>query len=229
MFQLLDRSTFYPPKGTREHHWYTDGSAWRIRISRNEYKEYAGSGIALYHGPEGDLHSPADETIHLPVVTKPGAIYHGAQRKTNNTGELTAILVAIDQATARRKGEFHQIHSDSQYAIGRALTTGPSRKNKELVRQLRTALHRCRDKHGYRNVTLTHVKAHSDHPRNDMADELAKAGATADCMHHTTHTQNEHCHRALEHRNRRGINSTPLGTPRIEACASGVAAEHGTA
>ena len=30
IFQLLDRDTFYPPKGARENHWYVDGSAWRV-------------------------------------------------------------------------------------------------------------------------------------------------------------------------------------------------------
>lgn len=118
----------------------------------------------------------------------------------------TALLVAVQQARHRPKGTLQHVHSDSQYAIGRAVTSGSSRKNKAIVQQLRKALHACRAHHGYRNVIISQVKAHSDHPRNDLADKLAKAGAAATTMQHTmhVHTTRTHTH---------GINSTPLGAP----------------
>ena len=105
----------------------------------------------------------------------------------NDTGELTALLIAVTRANTMNKGEYHEIHCDSTYAMGRAVSTTKPKKNIELVRTLRRALKTCRTTHGYRNVAISHVKAHSDHPRNDVADELAKIGATADDIVESPH------------------------------------------
>ena len=89
-------------------------------------------------------------------------------------------------------------------------------------------------------MTIPHVKAHSDHPRNDVADELAKLGATAAGMiesphdphrsanaysarqaqaqtgthtpHHPESSESQATHNLTTPR--RTVNSTPLGTRR---------------
>ena len=121
----------------------------------------------------------------LPICLDPTnqELYHGANRKTNNTGELTALLVALKQTLLMPKNHYYGMHADSTYALGQALSTKKPRVNKQLVLHLRTALKDCRARHGYRNVQMMHVKAHSNHPRNDKADALAFLGSKATAMH----------------------------------------------
>ena len=181
-FQLLESGVARPRKGADQHHWYTDGSFYKVKVAKNTYLECA--GVAHYKGPEENLQAKAHETFYMPVETNPDKdLYCGAKRKTNNTGELTALLHAIRRATLSPKGHYHQMHSDSMYALNRATTTSKPRKNKDIVENLRRALRDSRAKHGYRNVQLTHVKAHNEHIRNDLADTLAKKGATATGLH----------------------------------------------
>ena len=183
-FQLLDPGARRPLKGKHENHWYVDGSFFKEKVAPKVYMEYAGSGIAHYTGPEENLQRKPRQTIHLPVVTDPNhPLYCGATRKTNNTGEITALLHAIWRATLSPKGHYHQMHCDSTYAINRAATTASPKKNRAIVANLRKALRDCRAKHGYRNVQIVHVKAHNNHVRNDKADELAKRGAKATGLH----------------------------------------------
>lgn len=81
------------------------------------------------------------------------------------------------------------INSDSTYASNSVLGVFNGKKNQELIRQVR-ALHasvlalqtRCRrkflpviDTDPY--LIFCHVKGHSDHPWNDLADRLADEGA----------------------------------------------------
>lgn len=96
-FQLLDKDSHFVKHGRKEQHWYVNGSAYiedRVR--------YAGSGAARYMGKENNLHKPPVQEICLPVCldTTDKALYYGANRKTNNTGEVVALTVALQQTCA---------------------------------------------------------------------------------------------------------------------------------
>ena len=103
----------------------------------------------------------------------------GATAHTNNTGELTAIYVALSNALRRRKGRGKEIiWSDSLYAIN--MITGawvPSKRsrNKEVVRRTRDLWRRLQRERG-KEVTLRHVRSHIKVPGNEMADWLAEQG-----------------------------------------------------
>ena len=109
-------------------------------------------------------------------ATRPEARgYIGAGIETVNTGELTGIHKALESIARwpQRKGHTYALYSDSMYALGRALSSGRSRKNKAAVRAVRVMLRKVRKRHGYRGITLSHVRGHSGNRGNDMADGLA--------------------------------------------------------
>ena len=108
------------------------------------------------------------------------AVYIGAPTHTNNTGEITALHVALTRALRRPRGAGREeIHTDSLYALNMA--TGkwmPSRghRNTEMVaglRRLWRQLQRARP----HEVRLRHVRSHTRVAGNELADWLADAGA----------------------------------------------------
>jgi ribonuclease HI len=124
------------------------------------------------------------------VETDPTASeWIGAAKATNNTAELTAIIEAIAQATDRTPGAGQEeIHSDSLYAIN--MTTGkwsPKHTihappvNLEIIWHARMAwiqLQRLRP----REVQLIHIRSHTKHPGNEVADHLADVGRQGGSM-----------------------------------------------
>ena len=120
------------------------------------------------------------------VITDPHMDgYIGAPGPTNNTGELTAMYVALTRACSRAPGSGREeIHTDSLYALN--MTTGkwmPRRegngmrhRNADMIARLRRLwrqLLRLRP----REVTLRHVRSHTSVPGNELADWLADRGA----------------------------------------------------
>ena len=102
--------------------------------------------------------------------------YRGATTQSNNTGELTALLRAVE-LEMRRPHVAVEFCVDSLYALGHA--TGrwepPRRRNVELARRLRQSVRQLTAlRGGPRNVTISHVRAHARTPGNEAADELAK-------------------------------------------------------
>ena len=89
------------------------------------------------------------------------------------------MLKALQHSTNHPKNTFVTIHSDSTYTIRAAVSTNKPRKNGTLVHNVRKALKTARQKFGWQNVQMCHVQGHSDHPRNDVADELATRGLEA--------------------------------------------------
>jgi ribonuclease HI len=104
------------------------------------------------------------------VVAPDGKMREGFEflgEATNNVGELTAVLRALEAipATAERI----VVHTDSKYAIG-VLTQGwKAKKNPELIAKVKEAILA----RGGR-VRLVYVPGHSGVPLNERADELAR-------------------------------------------------------
>ena len=99
---------------------------------------------------------------------------------TNNTGEMTAMHIALTRTLTRAHGAGNDvIHSDSQYTI--KMTTGewmPHRghRNTCIVANLRALWRKVlRARPG--EVSLKHVRSHTGLPGNDLADWLADMAA----------------------------------------------------
>lgn len=107
--------------------------------------------------------------------------YHGPvplEKHTNNTGELYAIIVALENSQGKI-----EIFSDSQYSIrsvtewihgwrlnGWKTSKGQPVKNQELIMKIDQLLQG-------RDVKFAHVKAHNGNVFNEEADRLANLGA----------------------------------------------------
>lgn len=119
--------------------------------------------------------------------------YGGSKETTNNIMELTAMIEALD---SQKCGRRYHIFSDSQYVvkglvknvnkeiIGEEYTgwmkkwkrggwKNPS-KNVELWQELDKAIAHHMDRGS--TIMVSWVKGHSDHRKNDRADELANKG-----------------------------------------------------
>ena len=105
------------------------------------------------------------------VIDRAAEGYIGAERHSNNTGELSAIYWAIREAEERGAREV-VVRYDSKYAAGMARGLWQPKRNKELIRTVRLAV-----KDTKMVIWWKHVKGHSGHKWNDRADELAEMGA----------------------------------------------------
>ncbi len=112
----------------------------------------AGSGVVLV-APGG--------------ATAEGYEYLGTS--TNNIGELTAILRAIEWAPPA--GAL-LVFTDSQYAIGVLQKGWKAKANPELIAFTK----RCIVERG--NVRLEYVRGHAGHALNEKADELARTAVS---------------------------------------------------
>ena len=116
-------------------------------------------------------------------------MYQGADKHSNNAGELTALLRAVQE---ERHGEGRVTFVvDSTYAINMATgRTVPAQRRKSakfrLVTKLRDAKNlRQRLVRGFGNLTrkrgeevrIEHVKSHTGVRGNEAADKLAALGA----------------------------------------------------
>ena len=98
------------------------------------------------------------------VVTDPsGDGYHGADKQTNNTGELTALLHALLTEAERCRMERTTINCDSQYAINTVLGRTVLRKkskNVALATKARDAYRALIERKGHarvRRVCVSHM------------------------------------------------------------------------
>jgi ribonuclease HI len=83
---------------------------------------------------------------------------------TNNVGELTAILRAVEAMPA---GASAVVYTDSKYAIGVLTKSWKAKVNQELIAKTKDALRG-------RHVDLRYVPGHSGIADNERADELAR-------------------------------------------------------
>ena len=106
-------------------------------------------------------------------------MYQGADRHSNNAGELTALLRAV-QEERHEQGRVTFV-VDSTYAINMATgRTVPAQRRKSanfgLVTKLREAYRDLTRKKG-EEVRIEHVKSHTGVRGNEAADKLAALGA----------------------------------------------------
>ena len=153
---------------------YTDGAGPESWWGR----QTAGWGFTVVTGGNGNDDAAADETHSRcgHVVTdaqQPG--YIGAERPTNNTGELTAIAQALEYILADRSGRPVLVRYDSLYAGNMAAGKWRPRKNKVLVSHVRRLWTRAHT-HLHGRLWTSHVYGHSNHQWNDRADALASQG-----------------------------------------------------
>ena len=190
----------------RQCHIYTDGSFTDPRKGRRPGREplpmpspegAAGWGMVLV---SADQKANLGEYYGRVITHADDPLYLGAERGTNNTGELSAIcqalrwaLYAAESAELVRVG----IHYDSQYAYSQIAGLVKARKNLRLVRYGRELLRRlrCRRCPEHRDggtpscracrscnavqVHFEHVRAHRGHRWNEAADQAAGRGAAA--------------------------------------------------
>ena len=146
----------------------------------------AGYGIAEYEVRAGEEKFLAAR--YGKVITCPQHhMFQGATRHTNNVGELTALLRAVQgEAGATGRTTFMV---DSTYAINTATgRTTPSRGkggvNRVLASRLRTAYRRLQQERGDAvRIPVQHVKSHTGVRGNEAADKLANRGAEIDEGH----------------------------------------------
>jgi ribonuclease HI len=103
------------------------------------------------------------------VLVAPGGAtaegYEYLGTSTNNIGELTAILRAVEWAPAT--GPL-LVFTDSQYAIGVLQKGWKAKANPELIAHAKRAI----TSRG--QVRLEYVRGHAGHALNEKADELAR-------------------------------------------------------
>ena len=96
---------------------FTDGGAETIPGTKPPVRR-AGHGLCEYTTAEAEPNERTIREIKGPVVTdSKHPHWLGADRQTNNTGELSALILAIAIAHHKPTGSYTLIHSDSTYAL----------------------------------------------------------------------------------------------------------------
>ena len=153
---------------------YTDGS-----MNPKKQNAKAGYGIAEYE-VNADGREEFRNARYGRVVTSPRhRMYQGATRHSNNAGELTGLLRAV-QGEIGGNGRATFV-VDSTYAInmatGRTLPArGRNCANRPLATRLQDAYRQLQQERGD-DVRIEHVRSHTGNRGNEAADKLANMGA----------------------------------------------------
>jgi len=157
---------------------FTDGACagnQNVAVTNNP----AGWGAVVVEGCLGDppLGGVATAELYGPVDLSPSSPHFlGAEVGSNNTGELSAVCEALRWLTEHEpSSRAAVICYDSNYAANQAQGIHKAHKNVALSRRSHQLLADARRR---RPVRFQHVKGHSGHVWNDMADTLANRGAT---------------------------------------------------
>jgi ribonuclease HI len=150
---------------------YTDGSC-PSNVGAASKQGAAGWGIVVLHAEEElDFHGPV-------VFDKDDTLFLGSTCGTNNTGELSAIgmalrwLIEVDRSNTRCT-----ILYDSKYAANIAQGIYKAEKNQDLARIVQGFFKTVK---AARPIVFQHVKGHSGDRWNDRADRNADRGAAGE-------------------------------------------------
>jgi len=152
---------------------YTDGSGDPREIGKPPPP--AGYGFVAVRG--GRDHKKGDAVL---VAKRCGQVTTGMRNVktvTSNLAELVAFTRALQWATHTRyaAGRPICIRYDSTYAAMIASGTWRAKKHKAMAEEARGAWITLKRVIGER-LWMRHVKGHSGHPYNDIADKLADTG-----------------------------------------------------
>ena len=151
---------------------YVDGSAMGGAGTEECYKSAAYSAVLF--GEDADSTKRSFEGwAGGNVVTDPkGSGYIGATRSDAITAERSAILLALQIVNGQMHQSSFTVCFDNQAAGYGADGTWKTDQESELACKIRMITVLIHQQGG--QVDFQHVKAHSNHPQNDMADTLAK-------------------------------------------------------
>jgi len=148
---------------------FTDGGCIGNRDVARNRDQPAGWGVVVR------LAGATVAELYGPVETNPsGPGFLGAETKSNNTGELSAMGHAFAWLSRRGdRGRGAVIKYDSEYAAKIVQNIFRAHKNQALAA---TCKARLADARRDRTVRFAHVKGHSGCEGNERADALVKLG-----------------------------------------------------
>ena len=150
---------------------YVDGSAMGGAGMEECYKSAAFAAV-LFGEDAGSTRSFEGWAGGIVTTDPKGIGYKGATRADAITAERNAILLALEIVNGKIHQSSFTICFDNQAAGYGADGTWKTDKESELACKIRLITVLIQQQGG--QVEFQHVKAHSNHPQNDMADILAK-------------------------------------------------------
>ena len=166
---LLPHIHFGPSDQETKIHLFVDGSS--LTDNTFDGSNFAGWGVWI---PEANV------TFHGPVIIHPGVEHWlGAEKHTNNTGELSAMVVALIWLWASDFTGETVVAYDSAYARNCTQGLWLPQANTQLATTAQEWLQRCLSK---MTISFRHVKSHTGQTdfwslKNDIVDAAAKSGA----------------------------------------------------
>ena len=161
---------------------FTDGACKNNQFAAHQ-RLPAGWGVAVVRGVQPGAQAIGGQVVAAffgPVVIDPShPAFLGAESGTNNTGELSAICEALYWLIHEEQTRAPAVICyDSEYGAKQTQGLWRANKNKQLVACAQDLLAQVRA--SGRSVRFYHVKGHSGHMWNDLADALANRGAAGE-------------------------------------------------
>lgn len=152
---------------------YTDGSSKTGYDTVGNKHRTAGWGFLVLE--EGEIIDIRCGRVVTNKETANEKYKLGANKHTNNTGEISAIAMAVAWAIASKRKGIMEIRYDSEIAAAAAQGYGRSKRNLVLVHTCRSLLSTALSQGII--FRFTHVSSHTGEQCNEAADMLADLGA----------------------------------------------------
>jgi ribonuclease HI len=155
-----------------DHVYYTDGSC---KLPPNEKaNEHTPAGWGLVYIDARNVPSVKFEMAGKVFTDKELHAWYGANKGSNNTGEMTAVLQVLRHVLFNKLQGKIEIRTDSSYVIKTLENIWNTVENPILFKVTRGLLIKLRQTN---DIFLSHVRAHKGEFWNERADMLANAGA----------------------------------------------------